>query len=432
MAFVILWPASLLQAQSNPNQPPLQFCPIIGLPAAEITSLQVDDDASTISGELAIVNPTTAFVPGTKIAVAVYTSAQAAVPAYWTVLPEEVVLQAQNRMTVPFSLSTTQLPAGDYVVRAYVAQGDTELIATALRGYDRTQSNSFTKVGGGTGEAPEVTVVGATVSNGVFTVSTSSVPVAVSITAADDTPLHTVVSRHQLPLGDSVYVDTTGVGSASYDWSVPDGPYYVHITSPVDGTLTPFTEVLINVGQTKDKWITVYPYISIIGLSAHPIVDDTTATVCLGNYSPDGHLVSVPTEAVQVDFQVLNSAGQVVDSKQPQTPRLQNYAEFALNSITPDSSFKAVLSTERVYNADTDGPDFVPVETIAFTHNCDQACQQLFAKSPTDFANNKSVQTSFWYFAGIVIAAALLMLLMLRRLDQPVESVSYKSPDELQ
>lgn len=432
IGFVLLWPVSVLLAQDNSNQPPLQFCPIVGLPAAEPTTVTTDNESNTLTGEIAVVNPTDFYLPGSKVAIAVYEDKKQLVPEFWTVLPEDLMLTPQSRIAVPFSLDQAALPAGDHVIRAFVAQGESELLATALRGVLQTQSVAFTKSGGDSVQETEIAVVGATVSGNTFTVSTSAVPVSVAITAAAETPLHILLSRHQLPFGDSVYVNEMAVGSVSYEWALPDGPFHLYVTSPIAGVLTPLTEAVINIGRVEDRWITIYPFISIIGLSNHPIIDDTTATVCLGNYSPDNHLVSVPTEAVQIDFQVLNGEGNVVDSKQPQTPRLQNFAQFTLSAIVPNSTFKAVLSTERVYNPETDGPDFVPVQTIGFTHNCDTECQKIFTKSVTDFAQETHVQTSFWYFAGIVIAAALLMYLMLRRLDEPVESASYTSPDEIQ
>ena len=61
-----------------------------------------------------------------------------------------------------------------------------------------------------------------------------------------------------------------------------------------------------------------------------------------------------------------------------------------------------------------------PKQEISLSFDCDrhgEICGDTIVDVAVDFAQTEPVQQSFWFYAGIVLAALLLMLLVVRRMD---------------
>lgn len=226
---------------------------------------------------------------------------------------------------------------------------------------------------------------------------------------------------------------------------VNGGAYTVYAALMTKGMMQPVIAVPIMVGEetTGGTW----SYLSYIGLSEYPMLPSSNVVACVGVVSATANLDRFP-ESLGVSFKLSEEEKEIASETIYTSDSVNhNYVSFT-PAVVPRKDFSLAVSLlhnryhvpfaagENISSEQLLRESMVVANTITAAFACDvmeECVQEMIAENTNE--ELAVLQKSFWFYAGIVIAAALLMYLMLRRLD-PVTVDSFEkkplSKNELQ
>ncbi len=454
VSYLSVFVPSVVSAQEDQPLSVALVCSLDGYLAASLSGPTTVSVESQFGDTVVIENPSNYVFSGVKTGVAFYESELDTVPSYWYVTPTERTVYPRSENPFTLDLDLGALPAGTYIVKTFAAQGDAEdVLAVALR--DVTMAESVTVVK----QAPQSTFLDTTVTvngevvNGTLTIA-EPLPLNYSLETKNngDVPfvnanLRTVVSQGTLPAGTAVRASTNdslklipgGVRTTTFtDLMVEDSSYTLYTMIESEGVVTPLQIATLNIGDVSiDR---VFTYLSAVGI-ADATEDTVKVTACVaqtetlndGFYTPRpfGVGVNVKDEAGAVieeqnvviggsEYAVGNSVEVILTKKSLAnrlvTVQLEEQRSYSETPLNPNDS-----ST----NQDTLTLDVI--DSLELTYDCVEGeCSTITTLG--GFIADETVQKSFWFYAGIVIAAALLLYVMLRRLS-PYEDPQAKKDE---
>lgn len=446
-----------------------QVCPITGSLSArfEGNSAEVRTVEDRLSERVVLRNISAYTLGGIRLGVGVYEAAVGATPDYWTVLPDVLTIGADDELKHQLNLDLSALPAGQYQVRVFAIQGDeTAVLGAAL--LDDGQASSI-EVVKSTPQASFVTVsleVGGQVSQGQTLVMPDRSHLTVKAVTANknDKPLlnnsrmDTVITQGKVPLGTAVrqskldsvkLVPGTARITELVDRNVEWGEYTVYAALISDNIMQPLVFAPVRIGDGKVGGKDFWPYVSKVGLSDYPLKADSEVVACIDYVGKDKTPLRF-LEFMGVDFTFSDNKGEGEDA----TSRLvstevdtNNYFVYAPGKEAEDFTVKVDLLSEIIRPQLTEEqtssgvrPNTLEaVNLTAQTFSCSSFGERgCVFREPT----NTSIDTSlpnegnphpFWFYAGIIIAAALLLYIMLRRLPPESQDTGKKyNSEELQ
>jgi len=446
-----------------------QVCPITGSLSArfEGNSAEVRTVEDRLSERVVLRNISAYTLGGIRLGVGVYEASVGAMPDYWTVLPDVFTIGADDELKHQLDLDLSALPAGQYQVRVFAIQGDeTAVLGAAL--LDNGQAKALTVVKS-TPQASLVTVsveVSGQVSQGQTLIMPDRSHLNVKIVTANknDKPLlnnsrmDAVVTRGRVPLGAAVRKSTldsvklvpkTSRVTEMVDRNVEWGEYTVYAALISDNILQPLVSVPVRIGENnvggKDFW----PYVSKVGLSDYPLKADSEVVACIDYVGNDKTPLRF-LEFMGVDFTFRDTKGgeDVAANRLISTEvDTNNYFVYTPRKEAEDFTVEVDLLSEIIRPQLTEeqtGTGVRPntleaVNTTSQTFSCSSFGERgCVFREPT----NTSIDTSlpnegnlhpFWFYAGIIIAAALLLYIMLRRLPPESQDTGKKyNSEELQ
>lgn len=443
-------------------------CPITGSLSVsfEGNSEAVRTVEDRFSERIALRNSSSYALGGIRLGVGVYEAAVGATPDYWTVLPDVFTISADDQLKHQLELDLSALPPGQYQVRVYAIQGDeTAVLGAAL--LDDGQANALTVVK----SAPQtsfVTVsveVGGQVSQGQTLVMPDQSHLTVKAVTANknDKPLlnnsrmNAVISQGKVPLGAAVRQSTldsvklvpgTSRITEVVDRNVEWGEYTVFAALISDNMIQPLVSVPVRIGENdfggKDFW----PYVSKVGLSDYPLKADSEVVACIDYIGEDKTPLRF-LEFMGVDFTFSDTPdGEGVVKRLISTEvETNNYFAFTAGREVADFTVKVDLLKEIIMpqlseeetNAGIRPNTLEVVNTTTQSFSCssigDRGCasKNPVASSIGSTAPEEGNPHPFWFYAGIIIAAALLLYIMLRRLPPESQDTGKKyNAEELQ
>lgn len=399
-------------------------CPVDGYISASIADAAIADVEETgqpLSIFFTIHNDSETYsYAGVSVGVALYNNTNASDPSYWSPVADDVFLLPQQQQTFNVLLDATHVSAGQYEARIGVAQGD------SLTAYAASQK--------GTGVPFEKSVPAVAYPFDLSLQSNSDVSIGdkasyqlVAENTSDavlrDYTQHIVVARGDQPLGSAIISRVSapvkmipGKSETTRSATVvpTDGSYKAYAYSEKENTLLPVAVGGFNAGEETGPSDLYLPLVGVGGLrhtdeafsvvSCVAAVSESTAEVVQleQQYSNGGEVLS---EVIEV------AVGGAAEVRIPKS----DLESFDL--VT--NVYSTIKSSEENAEEDHRGELF---QTINQTIECDSECQtRTIAETIESFAAEDAVQSTFWFYLGIVLAAALLLYLMLHRLVPPEE-----------
>ncbi len=454
----LLFPSGAANAQSG-QQCPLHSDVQVRVLPTKGSDLLVEKDHTT---EVVLSNQNSHFLPGVRIAIALFAPGDATTPRYWRVGGETYMLAPAAEMTIPLEASLAMVPAGDYLLKAFAFQGsELDLLGVIFRDSEKAAGVPLKKT------AARATEVSLTVSvDGEMVSTQKTLPAghipelrvetkSLSATPLVDVTLVSVVSLGDIPLGGAVVASaidkTTLLPKFARINDFSTQPYGlttsgIMIATLIDGlNFTPLKVVELSAsgGDTDLSW----PYVSRIGFSQYPLLANGEIVSCV-SYSGKWQQLDYWPELLQGSLKI-TARGMSIYSKTVYSDQDQSSNHFSFTPGVALGTFdmKFSLLNQRLNSVMTEGTaeqmlaqtksSLTVADERKFTITCSgEECRA--AAFPTQDSNevgtNNGSEQPFLFYAGIVLAAALLMYLMLRRLgtSPAVDAAKKLNPDELQ
>lgn len=443
-------------------------CPIDG---GVRVSLQFDDDnvsyEETFENTLMVENPSTFSFSGVSIGIGLFRDGSD-IPDFWTILPNDYQMLAGESIEIPIDLSLAALPAGEYDARVVTHQGDMiEVLGSLVRAQkaDDTPAYTFSK----NGSAENTTTVDVALSgageDGVFN-NLDPLDVVITTTNTADVPLVRTtmvggITQGDTPLGmalrDAVADELLLVPGAERvtemrDQSLEGGRYTVFTGLVSEGAFRPvhFTSIDVEgteVGsdETNVNAAEILPYVSQVGLSSYPMTADTELVACIESveFQRTPYRLATP---MAFDLTLSHDGEELFTATESSDTRtIRDHVSFTPGVSGGDADIRLDVSTERYgFVSGTPDPEddaddvaiedeptnFTLVQTISHTFSCQEpdGCATAImnadaAEDASTVADGSSEGSGFWFYFGIVLAAALLMYIMLRRLHPEENTV---------
>lgn len=417
-------------------------CPVEVFPAVTIHSAhEITISNQTLLTSATVANQTEYNIGGVRVGIALFDQG-AAVPRYWTILPKEFQLFPHSSLDVLLELDAQHVGFGRYDMKVVAVQGSAGAVLGALIHEHspktsvsvRKQSNSTAgaaitvaveegeRAGGRQVLEKKPFTVKATVSNN------SALPLLDSQTVV-------VVSEGFVPLGSAIRAEkqaaltlVPGSQQATILKNVSGGAgeHVVYAGVLTAGVLQPVAQLLLALpGEHEGRW----SYLSRVGLSEYPVQEDSTVVACVDVVGTEPNATDF-FEELGVDFLVRNESGVLakktlyagdVGTKgfiayQPKT-KAKNVSISASLLQLRYPTYVPLDGEETSFSAIVRG-QLVSVQQVNQVFICASAetCGNTALINQAPEGSAAEAGESFWFYAGIVLAALLLMYLLLRRL----------------
>lgn len=403
-------------------------CPIEGFVDIEVNvnNLNVEDN---FSQSVKLTNYSNFTLSEIKIAVAIFESDEEVVPKYWTVLKDNYQLSPNQEFDVPINLDLTALPAGEFNLKIFAIQGDeTAALGTILLQGQNDNVIKIDKVSEAKSEI-EVSInieeekrLDGKIYADINTVNKNNVPLFESKMLA-------VVTQGNIPLGTAVWlnqIDTVKLIPNGHrlkkiqDDLAISGLYTIYAGLISEGILQPLGKETVQVGEVSEDLS--WSYISKIGLSDYPLKNNSEVVACVSNLGKDENYNRF-IEPIALVFSLREENGKTSNQKILNTDTNNvNYFSYKVSDIFQNfelsidllhQRFPTNLNREGEFGIDS---NLSKISTIKHNFRCSNT-EICSLTSISDGNEIKNEQKPFWFYAGIVIAAALLLYLMLRRLE---------------
>lgn len=461
IVWLMLFPASMVLAQN-------QQCPLHSDVLVEVkTANEADLSNETVSfAEIVLTNQNQYFMPEVRVAIALFDSADQTTPLYWRSDSDTYLLPPAGEVVVPLQSSLSMVPPGDYLLKAFAFQGnEVDLLGAVIRDAKKSAGIPFKKTGvqeievsltvsvdGEVVERQKTLPLGHTPALQVETMDRSSRPI-------QNATLVSIVGQGMVPMGGAVIAKaidkTTLLPQFARINEFSTQPYGLTGSGMVISTLmdgvgfTPIETVSLMVenGDAGVSW----PYLSRIGFSQYPFMAGSEVVSCVA-YTEQGQQLGYIPELLQASL-TIDVQGAEVFSRSVYSDEVPsgNFFSFTPNGVSGTFDMQLSLSQHRL--SSTPAPEMsieqkearmrnelTVIDDKRFEVACEKEGCDPVETLPTDeedMGAANSTNYSFWFYGGIVIVAALLMYLMLRRLSpetkgNDIVKSSTISPDELQ
>lgn len=460
MVSLVLSFLSLNLAQAQ-DESVILACPIQGTFA--ITSdlvgknLTVED---SLAGTFTIENGSAYLLAGVSIGIGIYESATSPVPNFWTVLPNKVDLLPQAGSVVEADLNLSALPAGEYIVKLFIGQGDElDLFGIALRDVDTVATFIINKVTPSTADIDLTFSLNgkpAAANNQIDFGKTSALEAIAKNNGTlpiTNAKLVTVLTQGSVPLASAVIKSEVGnlklipngVQTIKLaDGALLEGDYTAYVLVSVENALQPVEAIKIKVGDRDG--VNTWPYISLLGISDFPTTAESEIVACV-NYLGTGALARQAHSVLGVEFTGVAGAAELFSNKVSNLDgSLAMFFSQKIGASSQDLKITASLLEDTngslMYaGTEPEGVQIAPIDYLVTTQTIELilTCSASLGCEPK--SNDTTVENylptgptePFWFYAGVVIAALLLMYLMLRRLNTSGTELNSKLSDsELQ
>ena len=403
-----------------------EVCQLDGSISTAITSTEVLDVTEVdqpVTLTFAVQNNSSEYTyGGISVGVGVYANAATDVPEYWAPVSDDIVLLPQQRQLFEVELDSEFVAAGQYNVRAAASQGG-QIATIAIS--QNVPGQTFTKTAPGATfpftlqQSPEsVQSVGGSAGYTLTTENTTS-------GVLRDYEQFIIVNRGEAPQGSAIVSQTVQsvklipnmaqTLSHTSVLAVP-GDYSVNGFSLKQNTLLPFAYDSFKVGEEAGPDVVFIP---AVGLSGINHTDDTlTMTSCVVSGT------SSSTDVHELEYVL------VFDETSTETVAAQVPVGGGLSVSYPKTDFTTVELLANLYQAlpadEEEGEAAYSrgslMQSVTQTIACDEDCSpRSVTETLESFAAEETVQSVFWFYLGIVLAAALLLLIMLGRLTPSEE-----------
>ena len=412
-------------------------CPIESFPSISVSGMEtllVTD--GTVLSSATISNQTNYSIGGVRVGIALFEK-DGVYPKYWTVLPGAFQLFPYSTIEVPLDFNLKNVALGGYEARLVAVQGDEVAVLGALL------NNQIPKVSGVILSKQTNAVFGPVISLKVADEvtkesQTNPFTVKAEVKNEDSLPLLdskvvVVVSEGFIPLGAAVRAEKTAAVTlvpASTQATIlrnvkgGAGEHTVYAGLITEGVLQPIEHITISLpGEHEGRW----SYISRVGLSDYPLDEEAEVVACVDVVGEEPGTADF-SEELGVTFTVRDQgsvlAEETVYSSDVSTHGFIRYRPGveATNLLVETDLLQLrfpsyVESSDEVSFEDIVRGQLVPVQTLsqAFVCRAGENCDGYIITAG-EVGSAAAAQKPFWFYAGIVIAAALLMYLMLRRL----------------
>ena len=432
-------------------------CPIVSGPRATfVNNGSTVNVENAFSGEVRLSNDTTYTFGGVKVAVAVFGPSSSEVPSYWSVLPGEYLLLPKAPLTIYPELDLSILPAGQYKVKAFAMQGDeTALLGAVLRDANKTEGVTMVKSSAAKKEVSvTVAVNGKSYTKTPIALADKN-SVGVVIVTKNDSALPVVsnkmlavVTGGSVPLGSAVQADkqdsvqlipggsrTTKLTSGYLE----GGMYTVYAALVSSDALSPVVAVPIDASESSHEGS--WSYISKIGLTEYPLRANSEIVTCVNNIGlNEGR--EVLSEPWGVKLVLKDQAGVAFNAEQNSVEaKSGNYfifrsgkslADFTLTADLLRQRFSPEVAVSETTGIDPEGIEFYTVDTTSQTFTCVEGdmCTREVVVTETNTAPQDTPYKPYWFYLGVMAAAALLLYIMLRRLPPEERDVTKDFSEE--
>jgi len=440
-----------------------QSCPLhsdvqVQIGTADEVTVSVE---KTYTTEIVLKNQNPYFMPGVRVAVALFSPNDTATPLYWRVGGETQLLSPYGEVTLSLESNAEAIPAGEYVLKAFAFQGnETDLLGEVFRDAEKIEGISLKKISAATIEiSQELFLDGNKIVKNIalpdrHTPSLRVETKNLSLAPILDAKLISMVSLGSIPLGGAVvgkaYDKTTLLPNFARINDFSTQPYELTASGIIVSTLVddirfmPIQSTVFTIenGGTDLSW----PYISKIGFSAYPIVANSEIASCV-SYAGDWGQLDYWPELLQGSLTITDKDTTLFsEAFFSDESSVNNYFSFTpeINLSTFDIKFS--VSNHRLNTVIKEGTpeqmeaqmrsNLIVADEKKLSVVCaDEPCgiDTLSIPKKESSENGDSFYQSFWFYIAVTLAATLLMYLLLRRLE-PVskEDFTKRNPDELQ
>lgn len=422
-------------------------CPLVGgvetrLPPGE----GVVSTDGAVSLDIQLENTSDFILPGVRAGIVLFAGDQSDFPAYWYLSDQTFQLGPDGGAVARIEADVASVPAGTYTAIPFAGQGDDmNLLGLAVR--NGVSSAGFTLERTGTADRlveQSVIVNGGPMPDGSTIAPVPFLEVSTQTENPAELPLIATdavvaVVQGEVPLGDAIRAERTDevrlIPQAERLTVVADvapqsGPYSVVSAIKRGDGFAPITQLSFEIeGQGPIAW----PYLAAVGLSGDLADPETEVVACVdyvGEYAGATSLL----DTVAIDFRLSTEAGETLAEARGTNEDADAGTAFTFVPAlaTSDATLTTTLLTERFPGNPLEpsevpegeepiGLEFEPVHTITGMVSCqsEEGCADgaddgsslsipLMSDGPTS--------NQFWFYLGIVLAAALLMYIMLRRM----------------
>lgn len=407
-----------------------------------------------LSIELKLSNTSSYIYPGVRVGIALFESEQDTLPAYWVLDDEEYQIAPQQAVVALIDADVSSVPVGSYFARPFVGQGDDlHMLGIAIR--NGVDGDGFEMERTGVLSQPithTIEINDGAVTSGSVVDEIQFIEVVATTKNFADTPLVNTeavvgVIQGDVPLGDAVREQRIDgvklIPGAERETTIGDvspegGQYSVVSGVKRENAFGPVELVSFQIGEDvpNQSW----PYLSRVALSG----SDNEVVACvdyIGEYTGAIDLLDV----VEVELVLSNSSDDSVVYEATATNGeggVGNALRFNPDVNVIDTELSLTLLTERFPSnlpepsqtpagEELIEPELYPVQTVESNVSCSDeiGCGQS-EEEVTSLSTKGSMsdtnQNEFWFYAGVMLAAALLMYIVLRRLH-PEEKVKPKT-----
>lgn len=405
-----------------------ESCPIDGYLSVEFNTSQTEI-SDRMFGNVSLVNGGSFFRADIKLAVAVY-EIGSNVPNYWAVMPHSHQLTANQTYEVPIDLDISILPAGEYDVKVFAAQGDeTAVLGNILNDVYDQMSFKISKIT----EAKNDTEILLNVdkdklgANKIYadinTINNNQISLLNSKMLA-------VITQGDIPLGTAIWTSKLDsikllsgkqkVTKISNDLVIP-GRYTVIAGLISEGVLQPLVKEVVQVGEVDHN--VSWSYISKIGFSNYPLKSGSEIVACISNLGVNKNYRGF-AEPLALEFTVSDASGKSETKKifENNSNKL-NYFSYITENDFKDFNLTLDLFHQR-FSVESDpeaefNPEnlLMPARSVKQNVVCeiDEICN---GNNGDVMVENEFIyQTKpFWFYLGITVVGILLFVLLWKRL----------------
>jgi hypothetical protein len=414
-------------------------CSFGGLPVAALTAEEPVVSGDSVTVTVNMQNGSDHTFSGMRLGLALYTDASDRVPAFWTTTAEPFTLTPGASYPLEVRIDAANVPTGTYTLKPFLSQGGFgDQLALALRDAEAVNGVVVTKSAPQSSDiALSVRINGEAVdSQSIQVEAASAIQVTTETTNRNAVPflgatMESVIAHGAYPIGTSLSADLSdsvklipgATRTSEYtDADTEGGTYTVYTAVQKPNTLLPVQVVTLVLGDEEVPVNTTY--LSAVGHVR--LADEAAVSACIDQIgagdqasSPSGMMVALEGEWVSERY-VFGEDGQLGSSVTFTGVPTQSPITVTLGSpVFPDWG----AAIEGVPEASLQAVDFRTVDTAPASFECEPNCNTEESPSDGGVLTDKGSDTpSFYFYIGIVLAAALLMYIMLRRLHPSSET----------
>lgn len=421
--------------------------------------LDNDFEQDTVGNQLlsgiVIQNNSSYAFAGVNIGIGLYQDGDT-VPSYFSANPVELQVSAGSRRTALIDTDLSAVAPGTYAVKYVAFQGDETSLLGALI-HEGTELITITKEAVQTNAiAQSLTVNGAVVGEGsviqldaqeninvmLKTVNNGATPIF-------DTPVYVAITQGATPLGTAVRVDVADEvrlipggfrNTPANDLMVEGGEYTVYGFLAAESAATPVTVATVNVGERPGP--STWMYISQTAVSGIPFTAEDSVVACVDYlgaesgatqlHGPAGVAFSFAEgDTVLFAETVTNEAGEA-NKYFSSTPN-QSLEDFTVEAVLLENRYRSAAVADEAGESSDVELSFIETQAVTAAYECsDEDCYHPPVVMQIDDNDDLGLKP-YWFYIGVMLAAALLLYIMLRRLHpEDTGSPVDVSNDELQ